>query len=193
MTFHPIISIITEVKSSTRERLLEAAARVIARDGFQGARLADVAREAGLTTGAVYSNFRDKEELFMAAFEQMQRPGGELPTASGIDDLVAIFRAEASQFDNSRQLQVLNLEGALLGARDARVRAWLREGAQMTIDALAKEFGGDEDESRERAALLVALANGVALMRVIAPDQLSIDAAERGLRRLAGEQVPDQR
>ncbi|MDQ1433678.1 MAG: hypothetical protein QOF59_494, partial [Actinomycetota bacterium] len=53
--------------TSTRERLLAAAIEVFVDQGYEGARLQDIARTAGLTTGAVYANFRDKEELLFAA------------------------------------------------------------------------------------------------------------------------------
>ena len=53
--------------TSTRERLLAAAIEVFVEQGYEGARLQDIARTAGLTTGAVYANFRGKEELMFAA------------------------------------------------------------------------------------------------------------------------------
>ena len=43
---------------------------VFARDGFHAATLDDVAAEAGLTKGAVYSNFTGKRELFLALLEE---------------------------------------------------------------------------------------------------------------------------
>jgi AcrR family transcriptional regulator len=58
-----------ERRAATRADLLEAAARVFARHGLNGASVDDVASEAGYTSGAVYSNFAGKEELFVAAFE----------------------------------------------------------------------------------------------------------------------------
>jgi len=58
-----------ERRAATRADLLEAAARVFAQRGLKGASVDDVAAEAGYTSGAVYSNFRNKDELFVAAFE----------------------------------------------------------------------------------------------------------------------------
>src|SRR5437588_4388460 len=59
-----------EHRALTRTRVLEAAARVFARRGFHGASVHEIAREAGATTGAIYSNFAGKEDLFMAVFEE---------------------------------------------------------------------------------------------------------------------------
>ena len=52
---------------TTRDRLLAAAVEVFVEQGYEGARLQDIARTAGLTTGAVYANFRGKDELLFAA------------------------------------------------------------------------------------------------------------------------------
>jgi AcrR family transcriptional regulator len=63
----------TEARQRNRELLLDAAARVIAERGFHGATLDEVADEAGLTKGAVYSQFADKGDLFAAAIERRYR------------------------------------------------------------------------------------------------------------------------
>lgn len=58
-----------EKKAQTRRRLLEAATAVFARRGFAAASLDEVAEEAGLTKGAVYSNFENKEDLVFAVLD----------------------------------------------------------------------------------------------------------------------------
>src|SRR5438477_300553 len=49
----------------TRQHLLDAAAIVFARNGFHGSTLDEVAATAGFTKGAVYSNFKNKDDLFI--------------------------------------------------------------------------------------------------------------------------------
>jgi AcrR family transcriptional regulator len=49
----------------TRARLLRAAEKIFARDGFEAAKLEEIAAEAGYTRGAFYANFASKEELFI--------------------------------------------------------------------------------------------------------------------------------
>ena len=46
--------------------LLDAATKVFARMGFAGARMADIAREAGVAHGLLYHYFPDKESVFVA-------------------------------------------------------------------------------------------------------------------------------
>ena len=53
--------------TTTRERLLGAAVDVFVDQGYEQARVQDIARRAGLTTGAIYANFRDKAELLFEA------------------------------------------------------------------------------------------------------------------------------
>lgn len=52
---------------TTRERLVAAAIKVFLEQGYEKARVQDIARAAGLTTGAIYANYRDKSELLLAA------------------------------------------------------------------------------------------------------------------------------
>lgn len=58
-----------EQQSRTRAALIASARRVFARDGFHGANLTAIAREAGLTKGAVYSNFDNKADVFLAVLD----------------------------------------------------------------------------------------------------------------------------
>ena len=59
-------------RQHNRVLLLEAAERIFAARGVEGASLDDVALEAGLTKGAVYSNFRNKGELIMEVIRYRQ-------------------------------------------------------------------------------------------------------------------------
>jgi AcrR family transcriptional regulator len=58
------------VDGTTRMRLLDAAATVFCERGYEGTTVAEVARRAGLTTGAIYANFRDKAELLLQTIER---------------------------------------------------------------------------------------------------------------------------
>ena len=179
--------------ASTRDRLLDSAARVIARDGYHRARLVDVARDAGLTTGAVYSNFRDKEELFLAAFDRIQGLNETMFEESppDIDALVETYRRAALRFEGSNDLQVLNFELALLGARDPRIHDHLERGMRESIAAVADCLpvtpGRTAADRTAAAALMVGLGNGLALVRMLAPDLVPLELVENGLRQIAAQ------
>jgi AcrR family transcriptional regulator len=55
---------------ATRRKLLAAAEKTFARDGFEAARLEDIASLAGYTRGAFYANFKSKEDIFFALLEE---------------------------------------------------------------------------------------------------------------------------
>src|SRR5437763_1765044 len=83
-----------EQKALTRRRLLEAAQVVFARRGFHAATVEEIAREAGATTGALYSNFSGKEDLFLELFEES--------TAAQVAEYSRIFAAGATLEQQAR-------------------------------------------------------------------------------------------
>jgi AcrR family transcriptional regulator len=54
-------------RERTRQKLVDAALKVIAESGFAGASLEAIARRAGVTRGSIYSNFAGRDELLMTA------------------------------------------------------------------------------------------------------------------------------
>ena len=62
-----------ESQEETRGRLIEAAARLFARRGFEGASVEEIAEEAGYSRGAFYSNFKNKDALFLAVLQTKRR------------------------------------------------------------------------------------------------------------------------
>jgi AcrR family transcriptional regulator len=73
----------TSRKARTRAALLEAAARVYARRGFDAATVDEVAEEAGFTKGAVYDHFGSRENLLLALLDER--------VAAQIAEQVALF------------------------------------------------------------------------------------------------------
>ena len=59
-----------ESQLQTREHLLDAALEVFSRRGYYAASVDEIAAEAGYSKGAVYSNFSNKEELFLALIDR---------------------------------------------------------------------------------------------------------------------------
>src|SRR5947207_5347406 len=60
-------------KQATRQRIVEAAGRRFKRDGIDGAGLAAVMSDAGLTNGAFYAHFASKEDLVANALADQLR------------------------------------------------------------------------------------------------------------------------
>lgn len=70
-----------EQQAQTRERLLAAAERIVARCGYGGASIDLISAEAGYSKGAVYSNFESKEAVFLELLRRhMETNSSELAT-----------------------------------------------------------------------------------------------------------------
>ena len=61
-------------RERTRAALVAAAARLIEEKGYHNITLEDVARLAGMSRGAIYGNFRDRDDLFVAVLESRWQP-----------------------------------------------------------------------------------------------------------------------
>lgn len=99
----------------TRQELLRSARAIFARDGFEHARLEDIASRAGKTRGAFYANFKDKEDVFFAIFEEnIDRDMEELsPLLLGlptIEQRIEALGEYLSELGKDRERILLNLE-----------------------------------------------------------------------------------
>ena len=64
-----------EEAAQTRQELLEAALTVFSQEGYEAARLEDIAQAAGVTRGAIYHHFGNKAGLFMVLVEDASTLG----------------------------------------------------------------------------------------------------------------------
>src|SRR4029077_8346426 len=61
-------------RDRTRAKLLEAARAIVREKGYARTTLEAVARRAGMTTGAIYGNFKNRDELFIALGQSYWAP-----------------------------------------------------------------------------------------------------------------------
>jgi AcrR family transcriptional regulator len=109
-----------ERRARSRSALLESAARGLSRCGYGNLLLEEVAREAGYTRGALYHQFRDKEDLALAVIEWVNdtwvREVGEpaAQQADPVEELLALARGHAvfCRRDIARVVMALRLEFA---------------------------------------------------------------------------------
>ena len=119
-----------EKKAETRERLLAAAIDIAERDGFAALTVNRVAEAAGLTKGAVYSNFESKEELLLEVVDRLT-PGLKLTSdvvpRRAFPELLDLIADALIRMSRSRSKELLfAFEFDALALRDSKVRAAVR-------------------------------------------------------------------
>jgi AcrR family transcriptional regulator len=183
-------------RQQTREHLLAAAAEVFAERGFHGASLDEVAAVAGFTKGAVYSNFKNKEDLFLALFRanyerEMQAlrttlGDSAVPPESRISDFVSLIRDETRR---ARNMGLLYQEFLLYAARNPAAREQLTQIEDEGVRALAQILeterarqGIDPLESAVQMARLInVLFRGIGQLRLLQPDLADDDLVEAAI------------
>jgi AcrR family transcriptional regulator len=80
---------------STREQLITIATRLFGERGYEGASIEAVLRESGVSRGALYHHFENKEALFEEVLEEVETSVGHdiVAATAGIDDPVEALRA----------------------------------------------------------------------------------------------------
>jgi AcrR family transcriptional regulator len=170
-------------RQQTRDYLLQAAAQVFAERGFHGASLDQVAAAAGFTKGAVYSNFKNKEDLFLALLEAGRERemealhatlgASDIPPEARLPDFVGLIRDQTRDLGDT--WDVLYQEFAHYAMRNPAAREKLAEFAAVSIAEVADLIGAerarhgvDPLENPEHVAkIIVALFHGLSLMRAV--------------------------
>jgi AcrR family transcriptional regulator len=178
-----------EQRERTRSAVLAAAAEVFPKRGYHRASVDEIASAAGLTTGAVYSNFDGKAALFLAMYEvEMNRWVADLRAAVSAAATVP-DRTEAAVAEWLRYLReqrdwfVLFVEfwahavgQPALRERFAAQYARLRVAIAEVIEVSAEEMGIPLPLAADEFGLAVnALGNGLLLDKLLEPDAVPDD------------------
>jgi len=174
-----------------RERLLDAAVRLIAREGIDNVRIARIAAEAGVSAGLVHYHFASRDALLEEAIEHSYERAGDIRLAAlgeGRADAVQRLRAMIDQCLPStpalREDWVLWVELWLRGARDpalrpvaarlyARLHAWF---AEALADGIAAGHLQGCDVART-ADRLLALLDGYGIRVLTEDPKMPLDRA----------------
>ncbi|TDC78014.1 TetR/AcrR family transcriptional regulator [Streptomyces hainanensis] len=187
-------------RDEVRRRLLAAAARVFAERGYADSRLADIARAAGFTKGAVYSNFGSKQELFGAILGEGSADelaavragvGENDGPAEAVEHAAGLVAGRIVAADERGQL---GLEFAAQAARDEGIRAILvplrraqREAAAGSFAEVAERTGARPRVSPEVAALILhCLSNGLSNEHLVDPESVGPEQVREALTTVLG-------
>lgn len=182
---------------TTRRKLLSAALRVFARDGFERSRLADIAKEAGHTRGAFYANFATKEDLFIALLEQQAAKriadiSNTLESHADPEERRCAMRDFYLSRAKDRQWTMLTLEFKLYALRHSRHRAQLaaahkriRESFHVELMNRIRPESNLSSEAENHAKILLEIIwGGLVLEHAYDPKRISAEEVSYLLGRM---------
>lgn len=184
-----------EKRAETRERLLDAAAEVFIRRGFQGASVEEICEEAGFTRGAFYSNFESKEQMFVEllhrrVYDEFRKMIERVPLeASPADRIRWAANDLKERYEQQEQswLFALWLECLAHAARHPDFRSFAatfwsgtREMNAQGIAASYQEAGEQPPiEPKHIATALTALDIGLAVQHLVDPEAVPLELYPR--------------
>ena len=164
----------------TRQRVIDGAAEVFAEHGFERARVTDIAKAAGLSSGAMYKHFASKADLLAAVVEcHAAHQLTNLLLSGEVSGLLDAVLARGKQLTGQTVEGPLLIEVIASARRDPDVLRVLteqvgnREGLFVRAIELAQEAGEVTTEVDARAVsrfLLVVLLGSLLLQTIDLPD-----------------------
>jgi AcrR family transcriptional regulator len=165
-------------RERTRTKLLEAARQLVREEGYEHTTLEAVAKRAGMTTGAIYGNFKNREELFVALgqtywpdIKPKVKPGASLS-----EIMHAIAKATIAVLPDRRAAAVGRLTGV---AHTLRHEDLLAQVHAVTSQSYAKGAEWlrtvvEKDElpmpAEQMVRVIHALSEGLVLQTLLTPD-----------------------
>jgi AcrR family transcriptional regulator len=110
-----------QAKARTRAKVIDAARRLFVAKGYAAATIRDIAREAGMSTGAVFANFTDKADLWRAV------KGSEPPVET------SVTRAASAMLTALRDLQAVRPVNWDDADDAATFEAWTKADAAVAL------------------------------------------------------------
>ena len=172
---------------ASRERVLQAALRAIASNGYRGSALAAIAADAGLTTAGLLHHFPSKEHLLVAVLAERDRLDGAQFQLAGFQGLAALDRLAELVQHNAMVPGLVQAYTVLMGesvGEDHPAREWFRERYPRRRGniAAALRAGIESGEIRAEvdcdavAAQIIAMMDGLQVQWVLNPDQVDMAA-----------------
>src|SRR5215831_11004036 len=182
-------------RERTRAKLLEAARALIREKGHEHTTLEDIAERAGMTTGAIYGNFKNRHDLFIALGQTYWAPikPRVKPGASFPDVMRAVAEATIAAIPDRAAAAVGRLTGLAytLTHEDMRARV-----VSVTAESYAmgeqwlREMVKKEDlpmPAGQLVRVIHALTEGLIFQRLLTPELVPDEVIRAAFLALAGK------
>jgi AcrR family transcriptional regulator len=175
-------------RARTRARLLEAARELIREKGYARTTLQEVAARAGMTSGAIYGNFKNRDELLVSLADAHWAPIRPKVKAGApfADVMRALASATIAALPDRQKAAVGRLTGMAYTLTQDELRARVREITAQSYAVGAAWLRGAIDERElpmppeHLVRVIHALTEGLVFQRLLTPelvpDQVFYDA-----------------
>lgn len=185
-------------RQRTRAKLLEAARELIRERGYERATLQAVAERAGMTSGAIYGNFKNRDDLFMALAGVYWAPiqPDIRPGTTFAQKMRAIAAATVAVIPDRQVAAAGRLGGLAYTLRHEEIRARV---AGVTAASFAQGAAwlktvtedGDLPMPAEQLVVVIhSMTEGLLYQRFLTPDLVPDEVFYAAFAALAGEKTP---
>ncbi len=182
-------------RDRTRAKLLETARMLIREKGHEHTTLEDIAEKAGMTTGAIYGNFKNRNDLFIALAETYWAPikPKVKPGSSFAQVMRAIAEATIAVIPDREAAGFGRMSGIAYALANKELHARVKEvtaqnyafGAEWLRSVTKK---GELPMPAERLIPIVhALSEGLVIQRLMTPELITDDVIRAAFKALAAK------
>jgi AcrR family transcriptional regulator len=189
-------------RARTRARILEVTAQLVQEKGYEHTTLQEVARRAGMSNGAIYGNFKNRDELLAAigpTYWPQVRPQVS-PGASVAEIMRAVAEALIAVMPARARMGVGRLRGLAYGLTNEGLRARASErSAKLFVVTAAwwRERFPDETElpmpAEDLVRVISALSDGLTFQRLATPELIPDEVIYAAFAALAGKRSEPSR
>jgi len=164
-----------EPTNKSKQHILESAMGVFAIKGFEDASMREIAAAAGLTTGAIYHHYKNKDDLFFDAVKEaayfvhkLSEKNEDSKLKSNDEILAEISNRVRERMSKEVEQNLLILLAAYAISKGGRIKEKYKQDYTEIIQKVAEmyfyAFGIENiDYQRSLAAILVAALDGIAI------------------------------
>lgn len=180
-------------KEATHDRIVETAARAIRRSGYNGAGVAEIMKEAGLTHGGFYAHFESREAMLAEAADRagaetvatLERVAAAAPPEQALQAIIRTYLSKA-HFEAVETGCAVAALGSEMPRQAAKVRRAATRRIKEMIDLVGRHSPGwGRAGAHERALATVSTVVGaLVLARAVDDSNLSTALREAALNHL---------
>ena len=174
-----------------REAILDAALKRFSAHGYQGARIADIAKDAGYSEPLVFHHFKNKATLFKEVVSRIDADSSWFDDETTPEALVQHLREGELRYHEDARWRALDRVWAEALGGDSDLLGLIRPQLRTSVgglESLLGRFDAGGSDRRMLALWLLAVSYGSRVLRRYDPDAVTPDEAAR-LMQLTAEVV----